>query len=436
ELGRGPNPGPIHLNVPLSGRFDALETKGEPSAGTRAVVAELRERTNAVLAEAAALQARQLAAPSRIAALATTLPLRRGLRGVIIAGPECGVDVAVLESFCASTGYPVIADAASGLRGSTRIDAMSGYDALVARCAYTHVAPDFVIRFGHAPVMPCVQDYLLTYQVPTLKCSPVEVVGDYLHSKCSVLVAPTANELTELAARLGPGAPEWREMWKTQASGVRNLRNVLMDHLLWGELSAVRAVFAHPGFDLLQIGNSMAVRHADMMEDGKTRRSHVLSNRGVCGIDGTVGGFLGAAQATGCEAGLLVLGDLAMLHDLPALATAQRHAGSACIVVVNNEGGGIFDMLPMRSLADFSAIRNSHEVDFCAIAAGFGLSNACVKDAQSLQTALDAACQHQGVSLIEIKVKPDSAREQVEVVHSTLALLDAPLAPASGGKAA
>jgi 2-succinyl-5-enolpyruvyl-6-hydroxy-3-cyclohexene-1-carboxylate synthase len=434
-LGRGPKPGPVHLNVPLSGRFYALELSDKPSAETLAVVDELRERTRDALTATAA--ASPALAPSRIAALAGVLPLRRGLRGLIVAGPECEVDPVALDAFCAATGYPVLADASSGLRGQGRPDVLSGFDALVARWALCETPPDLIIRLGHAPVMPCVQDYLLANQVPTLKISPMPAEADYLHSKFAALVAPTAAELEELAARLGPGDSDWREAWRLQATGVRSVRNVVLENQLWGELTAVRAALSHRGFDLLCIGNSMSIRHADMLDDGRVRRSHVLSNRGVCGIDGTVSTFLGAAQATECEAGMLVIGDLGMLHDLPALTTANRHTGCACIVVVHNGGGAIFDFLSLSTHADYSTtIRNSHDVDFCAVAAGFGLSHSRVSDMASLNAALDAARQHQGVSLVEIRVDAESARFQSEGVQSLLELLDMdpiPKAPRRAG---
>jgi len=447
-LGQGPRPGPVHLNVPVAGRFDAMERMQAPSAAARAMAAELRERpcaahaprgaantvagaaagaatsTSMVMATATAAGADTA---SRIATLAGTLPLRPGLRGLIVAGPECALAADALADFCARVGYPVLADAASGLRAPGRPDVLSGFDALVARWAFCETPPELVIRFGHAPLMPCVQDYLLAHPAPTLKVSPLAAAADYLHPRFGALVAPTAAELDELAARLGPGDPAWRAAWQLQASGVRTVRKVVLDQLAWGELTAARALFAYPGFDLLHVGNSMPIRHADMLDDGLVARAQVLSNRGVCGIDGTVGSFLGAAQAAGCAAGLLVLGDLALLHDLPALAAAQAHAGCACICVIHNGGGAIFDFLPLAQRADYAvAIRNSHAVDFCAIAAGFGLPHARATDHASLDAALAAARRHPGVSLVEVRVDPASARRQSETLQGLLALLDAP----------
>jgi 2-succinyl-5-enolpyruvyl-6-hydroxy-3-cyclohexene-1-carboxylate synthase len=197
----------------------------------------------------------------------------------------------------------------------------------------------------------------------------------------------------------------------------------------WGELAAARQVFAHAGFDLVQLGNSMPIRHADIFVDGRARRT-MLSNRGVWGIDGTVGSFLGAAR-TGCTAGLLVLGDLALLHDLPALATAQRHRGCACICVIDNSGGAIFDFLPLASRPDYEcAIRNPHRIDFGLVAAGFRLNHRRAEDAGALASALDDARAHDGVTLVEVKVPAGSARAQTATLMQLLGLL-AP-APAQG----
>jgi len=409
--GLGGNPGPVHINVPLGGRFDATEPGPPLCAATREALGDGPGATAAAPRE-----------PGRIDALAHRLPLRPGLRGLVVAGPECALDPDTLADFCLRTGFPVIADAASGLRAPGRPDVLSGCDGLATPSAPRTQAPALVIRFGHAPVLPCVQDYLLAHPAPTLKCSPQDVQADYLHPRFESLTAPTAGELAALAERLEGGDAAWGLAWRTHAQRVRTARGAVADRLPWGELSAARQLFSHAGFDLLQLGNSMSIRHADMFDDGAARR-RVLSNRGVCGIDGTVGSFLGAARS-GCEAGLLVLGDLALLHDLPALATAQRHRGCACLCVIDNAGGAIFDFLPLAARADYEvAIRNPHQVDFGLVAAGFGLPHWRVEDAQGLRAALDAARRHDGASLVEVKVPAGSARAQTARLMAALAML-------------
>jgi len=131
------------------------------------------------------------------------------------------------------------------------------------------------------------------------------------------------------------------------------------------------------------VASSMPVRHVDaMMEPGCG--ALVLGNRGACGIDGTVASATGAALALGRRVTVLV-GDLAFLHDVGSLAAARQLGADLSIVVLDNVGGAIFEMLPyLRSLreeGDPEALARArelfvtpHEQDLVAVAAGFGVS--------------------------------------------------------------
>ncbi len=103
-----------------------------------------------------------------------------------------------------------------------------------------------------------------------------------------------------------------------------------------------------PDEALLWAGNSMPVRDLDAWLPGSDRAIRPLSNRGANGIDGVVSTALGAAAA-GIGPVVLVVGDVSFLHDLNALVAARLHDLSATIVLVDNDGGGIFSFLPQAS---------------------------------------------------------------------------------------
>ncbi len=103
-----------------------------------------------------------------------------------------------------------------------------------------------------------------------------------------------------------------------------------------------------PDGALLWAGNSMPVRDLDAWLPSGARAIRPLSNRGANGIDGVVSTALGAAAA---DAGpvALVVGDVSFLHDLNALVAARLHGLSATIVLIDNDGGGIFSFLPQAT---------------------------------------------------------------------------------------
>jgi 2-succinyl-5-enolpyruvyl-6-hydroxy-3-cyclohexene-1-carboxylate synthase len=392
----GARPGPVHINIPFAGRYDSTESSAiSPTA--------LREARRPAF-----FQPPPARTPNDVAALANALALRPGMRGIIVAGPECGIASDMLARFAARTGFPVLADAASGLRSGGASSVIGGYDALSARTLRPCEAPELIIRCGFAPVMPAVQNYLLAHPCPTIRMSRTAIERDFLHSSFAPLVAPDASELDALADALAPGDSRWRDQWVHAAEAVAERRRGVADVLPWGEVPAVREIFMHTGFDFVHFGNSMPIRHADFFYEPRAKAQPAFSNRGVWGIDGTLGTFLGEAVALDAP-GLLVLGDLAFLHDLPALANLQRHRRPACVCIINNAGGAIFDLLPLARLPGYrEAIRNPYQCDIAHVAAAFGLRFERAQSRESLRAALDGAVRHDGVTIVEALVPSDS----------------------------
>ena len=393
----GARPGPVHINIPFAGRYDSTESSAiSPTA--------LREARRPAF-----FQPRPARATNDVAALVDRLGLRPGMRGVIVAGPECGIALDLLARFAARTGFPVFADAASGLRSMGASSVMSGYDALGARSLRPCEPPELVIRCGFAPVMPAVQNYLLEHPCPTIRMSRTAIERDYLHSSFAPLVAPDASELDALADALATGDSRWRDQWLGAANAVAEQRRRVAGLLPWGELPAAREIFMYEGFDFVHFGNSMPIRHADFYYEARAGGQPTFSNRGVWGIDGTLGTFLGEAVALNAT-GLLVLGDLAFLHDLPALANLQRHRRPACICIINNAGGAIFDLLPLARLPGYrEAIRNPYQCDIGHLAAAFGLRFEQAQSRETLRAALDGSLRHDGVTIVEALVPAESA---------------------------
>jgi 2-succinyl-5-enolpyruvyl-6-hydroxy-3-cyclohexene-1-carboxylate synthase len=128
-----------------------------------------------------------------------------------------------------------------------------------------------------------------------------------------------------------------------------------------------------PDGGILWLSSSMPVRDVESFFPSVEREIRFLANRGANGIDGVVSSAAGAALASGAPTVLLV-GELALLHDLGGLMAARRAGAALAIVCLNNGGGGIFDFLPVAEHAD-PALYEEHiatpaEVDFSALAPG------------------------------------------------------------------
>lgn len=182
----------------------------------------------------------------------------------------------------------------------------------------------------------------------------------------------------------------------------------------FGEAQVIRAVAAsHTAEQQLFIGNSLPVRLYDMFAPIGCCAASTYTNRGASGIDGLIATACGVARHSGRPT-TLILGDLSALHDLNSLALARDCQSPLVIVVLNNDGGNIFNLLPVPT----EELRNnfyrlSHGLEFGYGAAMFGLPYDRAEDMEAFIDAYQAALEHPGASVIEVTVAQDQASNQI-----------------------
>jgi 2-succinyl-5-enolpyruvyl-6-hydroxy-3-cyclohexene-1-carboxylate synthase len=147
----------------------------------------------------------------------------------------------------------------------------------------------------------------------------------------------------------------------------------------------------------------MPIRDVDAFAPGNAMPLRVLSNRGANGIDGIVSTALGVAVASG-QPTVLLTGDLALLHDVGGLLTAHRHDLSLTVVVVNNDGGGIFSFLPIAKATEhFEPLFGTpHGVDLTHVAALYGATLYRPDAAPALRSSVKVGLEG-GLHLIEVR---------------------------------
>jgi len=150
------------------------------------------------------------------------------------------------------------------------------------------------------------------------------------------------------------------------------------------------------------LASSMSVRYAEFFWCAGNRACSVFANRGANGIDGTLGSAFGMAHRG--RPGILLTGDLAFLHDSNALMVAQQLAGSLTIVLINNDGGGIFEHLPVASMKstfeDYFA--TPQKVDFANLCKAHRIEHQVVTDWETF-TNLISILPTQGVRVLELR---------------------------------
>ena len=363
---------------------------------------------------------------SEVAGLARRLAAAR--RGLIVAGPQADPALpAALAGLADATGFPILADPLSGCRCGPhdRSRVVARGDLLCRPGAWRDAhAPDLVIRFGATPtskpllalVEDAAPDQLVVdgdggYREPAL------LPTTFVHADAAITAAALADAIATLPAPASPPAHAWLDGWlAADRAADLALRAWLAEVEERGE-AFEGAPFAHlgellPDGAILWAGSSMPVRDLDAWLPGSARAIRPLANRGANGIDGVVSSALGAAAA-GVGHVALVVGDLSFLHDLNALVAARLHELSATIVLVNNDGGGIFSFLP-QAVADAPGVGlpahyeelfgTPHGVELGPIVGALGAVHRQV-EARGLRAALAESLVATGVNVLELRTE-------------------------------
>ena len=406
--------GPAHLNVPLR---DPLAPLPDPTWTTPELPADaLSGRADG---EAFTVLHRPWTHREPILDAAW---IRPGLKGVIVAGCSGGSTLGVspaIARLAERTGFPLIADAPSALRQPGTANLVCTADALMNGPLGQERA-EFIIQIGPAPLARSLYEWLGRHDCPWIVCEDGRNL-DFLAHAWIALRGRIDAHLDDLASRCAPGDVSWCSRWRAAETAARQRLSEMMRHEPWGEVLAAHRAVNHPGFAFVHLASSMAVRHGNLHLLPAAERRPVFSNRGVNGIDGTIGTFLGELEALRAP-GLLLIGDLACLHDLPALALSPQPWRRGAIVVMNNDGGGIFDFLAVARMPQYrELVRTPHGHDFAGIAAQFGLAYTAVQDEAGLRAALDAAAGSWELHLIECRVIGGDTVAQHRAVIQALA---------------
>jgi 2-succinyl-5-enolpyruvyl-6-hydroxy-3-cyclohexene-1-carboxylate synthase len=169
----------------------------------------------------------------------------------------------------------------------------------------------------------------------------------------------------------------------------------------------------------------MPVRDLDAFGGSGDKSIRALANRGANGIDGVVSTALGVAAVSDGPL-VLVIGDLAFYHDMNGLLAAKLHDIDATIVLINNDGGGIFSFLPQAVHREHfeQLFGTPHGLDFAPAASMYGGSYARATDSASLQRAVSYATRGKGLHIVELRTDRD---RNVELHHEAWAAVAAAL---------
>jgi 2-succinyl-5-enolpyruvyl-6-hydroxy-3-cyclohexene-1-carboxylate synthase len=372
-------------------------------------------------------------------------------RGIIVCGPRCQIGLqGNIGNLSDCTDFPILIDPVSGIQRRDEYWDMevAGYDTFLRFAELED--PDLVIYFGAEPTSANLQTYLE-------KINPKHRVyisesGDWTESShlidTFIWSSPKSIcfHLTERIKRVIEvdgvysryADAEWTKKWDTlEKSTWQIMRQELGNGAYFDGAAVYDVVDLIPDGSTLFAGNSLPVRHLDQFGRPTTKRIYTYANRGASGIDGNISSALGAGAARPDKPLVAVVGDITFYHDMNGLLAVHRCGIPVTIVLLNNDGGGIFNRLPIKNFEpEFTDyFLTPHGLDFSHAAKMYGLDYILV-DAYSdgareaFRQAFSERVGSGQSTIIEVRTdsRKDEARRQgiVTAVHARLQELNLP----------
>lgn len=401
--------GVVHLNVPFRSPLEPVPIAGDVTQPPAAAAAREGVFTRIIAPQPPTPEP---AALDPIAQLIAAQPA-----GAIVCGPllptsanaELAAQVAALSQ---RTGYPIFADPL-GLRFGLP-NALGLYESYLhpQSALLPHLPkPQIIIRIGSVPTGKWLTQYLA-------EAEPKDIVhfsGDGVWSDDSHRVSHFihANEACGIAALLQAPAlsqPQPRPVWGgaliEAEQRTKTQWQTTLDKGAWFD-----GVVAHDMIDLLpaqatlMAGNSLPIRHVEQFGAPSAKPLYVHANRGASGIDGNLSTALGMGYARPAHPLAALVGDITLYHDLNGLLAVRRCGVPITLVLLNNNGGGIFHRLAVKDFEpEFTEhFLTPHGLDYAPAAQMFGLDYVLAENRQHFRETFASSVNHRRSSLIEVR---------------------------------
>jgi 2-succinyl-5-enolpyruvyl-6-hydroxy-3-cyclohexene-1-carboxylate synthase len=400
DLAVGDQPGPLHLNVPLS---EPLVATGDHA------ISDVQVR------------ARDLQSSRQRPDMSTLLPAGvNATRGLLIAGdfddPVVRADAAALAE---SLGWPIVSEPSGNL--SSHALALRHGPLLLGGAADRDLIPDVVVTVGRVGLHRSVS--------AVIRAARVHIAVDVPPRLGRVDPLQTASVIVDAVPAAGDGIPDpaWAARWAEADDVAARVVTEALDVESLSGPAVARIVAQHAGpDDLLVVGASWPVRHVSSYAGSLA--ATCIGNRGTSGIDGVMSTAWGAALTRSGGTTYALIGDLTAIYDRNGLlAPASEPRPRLDYVVIDNDGGGIFSSLEQGApefAADFERVFGTpHGADLSTLLAAPDIEMTTVESAAGLRSALERPAEGVRIIIARCAARADEA----DLIRSVQAAVDAAL---------
>ena len=385
-----PFPGPVHINCPLR---EPLEPSNAPFP--------IVETINNYEAEEEKIDTSEL---DRFIAFE---------KGLIVVGP-LNPDFSTCEKIAElgnATGWPIVADPASGMRNGSYTEnclvVSTGEHIFRSSWVKDH-KPDVIVQIGKMPTSKGYKLFLNDVGCENIIC--VDNLGFFpdpenvATHKIQISPSALAETMTNVSSK--KEQTNWNKAWENAEKVSTRVTKQLIDSSIFDEAATARCLGEElPDGSCLFVSNSMPIRDLDAFLPSSTKLLKIFSNRGANGIDGVISTAAGISKGSPGVPTVLFTGDLAFLHDLSGFTALKRLELNLTIVVVDNNGGGIFSFLPIAETeaTDFQKLFHTpHDLDIETIASTVGVKVFKPENFNDLSKALKKSITTDTTSLIHV----------------------------------
>ncbi len=349
--------------------------------------------------------------PEQMTALADILKAHQN--GWIIAGRNLNAEH--LGAIAEQINYSILTDTAAQLSPHPLL--IRGYETFLQIAPDAFPPPQVVMRFGDLPVSKWLNEYLSAHPPQYyIHISPSGEWSDDNHLVTHFIQADVATLTHALGNLLPASHPEnpveppllavERATWETIDTAMQSTPD-------FDAAFVYDALHLLPEDSLLFVGNSLPIRHVDQFYRPRNKRLQIFSNRGASGIDGNLSTALGIGAGQPHKPLVAIVGDITFYHDMNGLLAAHRCGVPITIILLNNDGGGIFNRLPIREydpqFTDYFI--TPHGLDFTHAAKLYGFDYILAENRVNFREAL-RACVASGQSTL-VEIRTDAKQDMV-----------------------
>lgn len=396
------HPGPVHLNCRYR---EPLEP--HPADTPSAYTAALANWTKSSTPFTSYVPPRQTLTAETLDAIGQIL--QNTTRGLVTVGRlDTETERTAVLRFIDRLNWPVYADVTSGLRLTRcRAHIIRYFDQQLLTAEFNHrVRPTTVLHIGGRTTSKRLPQFLHANRPDhyiVIKNTPER--HDSIHTVTLRVQADIAAACDAITPEESRGQDDYAAFQDALARDVdRIIARRIAEHPAASEPFIARCISEHiPDGHALFLSSSIPIRDVDLYGVSGRRDIRVAANRGISGIDGVISSAAGFAAGAACPTTLLI-GDLAFIHDVNALATLRRQDTPLVIVVINNNGGGIFHFLPIAAhtdvFEDFFAA--PHDFSFAGVCETFKIAYRRCSEKGDFTRTYGEAVRQQHPCVIEV----------------------------------